>query len=130
MIEFWKSLNSPKSEEDIIQKWYGCIYNARKKNHLYVGKAVRRFMDDVNGPVTALEIESLKPHVGSGNILESIPEHLERDIDVFPIFNVIDGPLKVIPLKGGRWEVSAYESLKQKFEAAIIVDRKTLCKEL
>ena len=98
--ELWKSLSPPASEESIAQKWYGVIYDGKKKSHLYVGKATRRFLDDVDGPVEGIEFDCLKPHVGTGTILLSVPEHLQRDVDIFPLRNIIDGPLKVIPLKG------------------------------
>ena len=65
-------------------------------------------MDDIDGPATDLKIECLKPHVGTCNILESVPERLERNVDIFQIFNVIDGPLDVVPLKGDKWEITSY----------------------
>ena len=70
MINTWKALNLPNKKEDVVQKWYACIYETKKKNHLYIGKAVKRFLDDKEGPVNDLEIECLKPHVGTGNMLE------------------------------------------------------------
>ena len=126
MINTWKALNLPNKEENVVQKWYACIYETKKKNHLYIGKAVKRFLDDKEGPVNGLEIECLKPHVGTGNVLESVPEHLERDVDVFPAYCIIDGPLHVIPLKGGKWEISEYTNLKEKFERVEKMDRKTI----
>ena len=117
-------MNPPNKEEDIVEKWYACIYETKNKNHLY--KAVRRYMDDIDGPATGLEIECLKPYVGTGNILESVPEHLERDFNIFHIFNVIDGPLDVVPLKDGKWEITSYQYLKEKFQECQYLDRKTL----
>ena len=122
LVIFWKSLNAPNAEENIVQKWYGCVYYDLKKSpHLYVGKALRRFLVDVDGPVSGLEIECLKPHVGIGIILESVPAH-HPDIDVFSVHNIIAGPLK-----GEKWNVEQYGNIKDKFEKVIKIDREELC---
>ena len=92
-------------------------------------KATQRFLDDVDGPVEGIEFDCLKPHVGTSTILLSVPEHLQRDVDVFPLRN-IDGPLKVIPLKGGKWDVPEYQQLKEKFERVVKLDRKALAATL
>ena len=126
LVSFWKSLNPPKKEEELVQKWYGCIYRSKKKDHLYVGKAVRHFLSDNNGVVTGLEVECLKPHVGTDNILESVPDHLGHDVDIFEVHNIIDGPLDVIHLKSGKWEIPSYQNLKERFARCIKIDRKTL----
>ena len=42
--ELWKSLSPPQTEESILQKWYGIIYDGKKKSYLYVGKATGRFL--------------------------------------------------------------------------------------
>ena len=44
-------------------------------------------------------MENLKPKIGSGTILESVLRHLGRDISVYPLYNIIAGPLEVIPMK-------------------------------
>ena len=74
-------------------------------------------------------LECLKPNIGSTNVLQSPPEHLP-DIDKFSTFNVIAGPLKVIPLKGKKWEVPSYNALKKTFEVATKIDRKKELMEL
>ena len=58
--------------------------------------------------------------------LRSVPEHLERDVDVFPAYCIIDGPLHVIPLNGGQLEIPEYTNLKEKFERVEKMDRKTI----
>lgn len=126
----WKKLSPPVSEESVVQQWYGIIYNGKKKGHLYVGKATRRFLHDVDGPVSGIEFDCLKPHIGTGTVLSSIPDHLERDISIFSIHDIIDGPLEVIPLKSGKWNVPAYSKLKEKFERVVKLNREALASTL
>ena len=130
MKGLWEKLSPPVSEESVVQKWYGIIYNGKKKGHLYVGKATRRFLDDVDGPVSGFEFDCLKPHIGTGTVLTSIPDHLERDIGIFPIHDIIDGPLEVMPLKSGKWNVPAYSKLKEKFERVVKLNREALASTL
>ena len=42
------SISPAVSEDDIIGKWYGCVYGD-KKPQLYVLKVVRRFLVDEGG---------------------------------------------------------------------------------
>ena len=51
----------PHSEEDIVGKWYGAIYKSGLKKMVYVGKFLRRFLADPEGPVESLEIHCTKP---------------------------------------------------------------------
>ena len=44
LVKLWKSMDPPTSENDLTQKWFGCIFVAKKKSHLYVGKVMRRFL--------------------------------------------------------------------------------------
>ena len=124
LIDLWKSLCPPVQEDDIQQKWYGVIYT-EKKNYLYIGKVIKRFLDDVDGPTMALEIDCLKPQIGSGSILESYDPN-NKDIGVFPTYNIIYGPLTVEPLKGNKWLVTAYEQLKEFFNQISDLKRKEL----
>ena len=70
-----------------------------KKQSLFVAKATRCFLTDENGKAYALEMESVKPKIGSGTILESVLQHLGWDISVYPLYNIITGPLEVIRMK-------------------------------
>lgn len=85
-------------------------------------------MNDQN-ITTAVEIDCLKPHVGSETILESVPEHLGGDVGRFPLYNVIAGPLEVIPMRGRKWNVPGYESLKKTFQKCCSIDRKKIYDE-
>ena len=58
-----------------------------------------------------------------GTVLEGIPSHLPRDIDLFDIENVFAGPLLVKPVKGNKWEVPDYEDVKRAFDIISKIDR-------
>ena len=60
----WKTLNPPVKEDQILGKWYAIIYSSKRSSMLFVGKVLRRFLDDENGPTESLEIKCLKPKAG------------------------------------------------------------------
>ena len=68
--------------------------------------------------------------VGIGTVMESVPVHLDADVDFFPIYNIIDGPLVVETMKAGKWNVPDYANLKKKFEEWAVIDTKELSKKL
>ena len=70
---------------------------------------------DKNGRASGIEIECLKPHVGTGTTFESTPSHL-KDIEIFNIQNIISKPLTVLPMTKGKWNIPDYPMLKEKFE--------------
>ncbi|XP_065064643.1 uncharacterized protein LOC135690884 [Rhopilema esculentum] len=121
--EFWQSLCPPVEEVEIIGKWYAAIFLGKKSQQIYIGKVTKRFLADVDGPATGIELDCLKPHFGSGTVLEGIPSHLPRDIDLFDIENVFAGPLLVKPVKGNKWEVPDYEDVKRAFDIISKIDR-------
>ena len=73
-------------------------------------------LSDENGNPYAVEVESLKLKAGSGTILESVPEQLGRNISIFPLYNIIAGPLEVLPMKNNEWNVTNYENVKEVFK--------------
>ena len=85
---------------------------------------------DENGKVAALQIDCLKRHVGSCTILDSIPEHLPRDIYIYPAHNIINGPLDIVPMRNNRWIVVDYERIKDFFEVVILIDSEKIYNEL
>ena len=101
----WKSISPPTKEEDVLQQWYGCIYQeynktkGSKKQVLFAAKATPRFLSDENGKAYALEMESFKSKIGRRTIFETVPQHLGQDISVCPLCNIIAGLLEVIPMK-------------------------------
>ena len=70
-----------------------------------MGSAIQRFLVDENGKIEYLQIDCLKRHIGSGTVLESIPEHLPCDIYLCPAHDIINGPLKMIPLRQSKGNV-------------------------
>ena len=54
--------------------------------------------------------------VGNGTILESVPEHLDCDISIIPLYDIIAGPLEVLPMKNSKWNVANYENVKEVFK--------------
>ena len=80
---FLGSLSLSPYKSDVWNKWLTCAYQIKNKLHLFIEKLIERFLHDENGPTAALSIDCLKPPIGSGNILESIPSHLPHDIGVF-----------------------------------------------
>ena len=67
------------TKDDILQQWYGCIYQeynkikGSKKQALFFAKTTIRFL---NGKAYALKRENLKPETGSRTILESVPQYV------------------------------------------------------
>ena len=74
----WSSLSPPLSEEAIIGKWYTVIYQSKRGCNLFIGKVLRRFLTDENGPIESVEVRCLKSKVGLGTILEDTPAHLHK----------------------------------------------------
>ena len=65
MVAVWKSVSPPVAEGDVAGKWFAVVYRGNKsKSSLYIGKVLKRFLTDVDGPTSALEIECLRPMVG------------------------------------------------------------------
>ena len=114
----------------MIGKYVAAIYyNIKGRGKLFIAKVNRRFLVGANGPVHNIELDCLKPAVGKTTILQEIPEHLPRDIGLFHI-HVISGPLKIIRLKNGKWNVPEYPKLKKTFELMEKLDRKREYKRL
>ena len=59
------------------------------------------------------------------NIVESYSEKFE-DIHIFPTYDIIDGPLEVIDLDLGKYDVKDYENIKKLFDSIKNMDRKGL----
>ena len=108
-------------------KYIGAIYyNSKGKGILFVGKIDRRFLEDKNGPGHSMELDCLKPAIGRTTVLDEIPRHLERDIGLFPIYDIMSGPLKMKKLTPGRWSVPGYPKLRKTFQ---IVEKMNLQRE-
>ena len=82
------------------------------------------FLTDKNGVINFLQIDCLKQDVGSGNILESVPAHLPRDVYMCPVHDIIGGFLKVIPVK--KHTLLHMEKIKKRYQEMIKIDRQLL----
>ena len=94
--ECWKGLSPPISETEIVGKWYACIFKAKKKTYLYIGRATRRFLNDEGGLITALEIDCLEQKLG---VTDNVLKQGQQDIGIFAARDVICGPLQMFPLQ-------------------------------
>ena len=111
-------------EADIIGKWYAVCFQTKRKPSLFVGKICRRFLIEEDGDVDKVEIRCLKPKIGQGTTLEDTPEHLP-DIGLFKMEDIIAGPLQAVPMKGNKFNVPEYESIKDRFAIVSKLNRNT-----
>ena len=91
-------LNTPVSEKELQGRFFGAIYYAdihkKKKPELIVGKLLRRYLADVDGPTVSVDLDYLELATGSPKILSDPPTHLGKDIGTCDVFNIIAGPLE------------------------------------
>ena len=95
MQNCWKGL-SPLTAEDVVNKWYGCIYLSKKGPNLFIGKATQRFLNDEDGLIMGLKIDCLEQKLGTTDCTSK--QVRKSDVDNFPVQNIICGPLNVNPL--------------------------------
>ena len=76
-----------------------------KKEILYIGRILKRFLKDVDGPCTRMEIDCcVKEQSGTFGIYENVPSHLPQDIDILEAKDVICQAI-MTPMKGGKWKL-------------------------
>lgn len=125
LLETWYSLSPPTQEKDIVGKWFAGIWATKKSKKLCIGRLMKRFLDDEDGKVTAIELSCLKPRVGLTTIMEETPSHLP-DIAIFKVEDIIDGPIRALPLKGKKWDIQDYDSIFSYFQEVSKLDRLAL----
>lgn len=119
----WKSLSPAViSEKDLVGKFYATIYYKGTKGMLYIGKVVRRFLEEKEGNVTQLEIMCLKPKIGHGTIVEDTPLH-SKYTEIVDIINIFAGPLTAEAMKGNKFNFPNYPKIEQLFHTVVNVDR-------
>ena len=106
MQNCWKGLSPPIAEEDIVNKWYGCIYMTKRGPDLCIGKVTQRFLNDEGELITALEIDCLKQKLGT---TDHILKQTKNSVDIFPV-------LKINPLSNGYWECPIYAEVRKIFK--------------
>ena len=124
MQNCWKGLSPPTAEEDVVNKWYGCIYMSKRERNLFIGKATQRFLNDEGGLIMMLEIDCLEQKLGTTDCI--LKQAKKSDVDIFPVQNIICGPLNVNPLSNGLWECPMYAEVRKIFEKYKKVDCKKL----
>ena len=123
MEECWRRFSLAKMKKELIDKWYACIFLYNKSAGLYIRRMKKRFLNDEGGMVLALELAFLERKLGVTDILR---EAKRKDVDVFPVKDIICGPLQMNPLRGGRWQCPSYETVIGHFEEAKKLDRELL----
>ena len=92
-----------------------------EKQYFFIGKAVS--YTNYGTTASTIKLDSLRPPVGSEDILRSNPAHIGRDIDTFRVCDMFAGPLEIIRLKGEQWLVPKYHELKEQFLKSRAIDR-------
>lgn len=92
---------------------------------VYVGKVVKRFLVDENGPVESVLVRCLKPKSGSSTILGDTPSHLLADESLFTWQDFVAGPLEVIQKGSKNFEVTSYQEQKLQFQELSKIDLTT-----
>ena len=123
LFEFWKSVSLPVPENDVKGKWFCAIYENGCRKSLYIGRAMKRFLEDGDGPVTALELDCLMPRVGNDCILEGYPPG-QGDPYMFPIEDVLGGFLAVQPAPQKKWRVEDIYKMEAFYEKVKDANRK------
>ena len=91
-----------------------------------VGRAMRRFLEEKDGPVNHIQLDCLRPRVGSNLTLEAYPEG-SSDLFMFELKDVIAGPLlSVGPKRKRAWRFPNLEEVSLYFEEIKDVDRAAL----
>ena len=124
MQNCWKGLSPPTAEEDVVNKWYGCIYMSKRERNVFIGKATQRFLNDEGGIIMTLEIDCLEQKLGTTDCI--LKQTKKSDVDIFPVQNIICSPLNVNRLSNGRWECPMYAEVRKIFEKYKSVDCKKL----
>ena len=119
----WKGLSPPISATEIVGKWYACIFKAKKKTYLYIGRATRRFLNDEGGLITTLEIDCLEQKL---SVTENILKRGQQHIGIFAVKNVICSPLQMFSLQRSRWECPKCNEIHSLFEKVEKDDREQL----
>ena len=130
----WRELNTPVSEKELQGRFFGAIYYAdihkKKKLKLIVGKLLRRYLADVDGPTVSVDLDCLELAIGSPKILSDSPTHLGKDIDTFDVFNIIAGPLEASFWGGNKWNVPAYPAVVGTFKVVVKLQREENYRQL
>ena len=90
---------------------------------LYIGKAQRQFLGDVDGSCVCVELDCLKPNVPSSTVFKPTPDHLPN-IGNFHTKDIFAWSLIVKPLSGKEMEVPNHDNIKKIYEENRKINRK------
>ena len=127
--DFWRTVSPPVKEEDVIGKWYTAVYEEAGVKTMIVGRALKRFLDEEGGKATHIELDCLRPQVGSGCTLKGYPD-TQHDIYVYQMQDVIGGPLRcLVPKKNKEWCFPDIQAVCKFFRKVKDVDRSEVLAE-
>ena len=117
----WRELSPPTKESDIQGKVVGLIHYNNNKPYFFIRKILQRFLYD---SAKELSIEVFKAAATwTSTILEEILQHL-TDIAIYPVYDVICGPLNASVLCGSKWSVPDYPLAHKTFNLVKRLKRK------
>ena len=87
----------------------------KRKSKLFVGRVLKRFLRDENGPTESLELDCLSLAVGSPEVLEEPPKHLGCDIGAFLAHDIIAGSLDLTIKLSTKWNAPEYPLVVKTF---------------
>ena len=122
----WSNICPPTEESDVLNSWFAVIYHpdvGQSKPKLYVGKAIRRFLQEKDGVAQFLEIDSAAAFKPTTTELLEFPPYLGRDVCLFSIPDIIAGPLKGSYLGQGKWNFPDYPDCVTTFIMVSKMDR-------
>ena len=80
---------------------------------------MKRFSGDKHGHAVAPELDCLQRKLCSSDKILSAHHNGQHDIDIFPVYSIISGPMKMIYLQS-KWNAVDYQEIWKFFE----VDKK------
>ena len=122
----WEGMFPPVEETDVLQKWFAGLYykTLSSKPLLFVGKAIRRFLQSEKGPAQFLELDCLQLAVTTYTTeLHEVPQHLQRDLGLFSIPDIIAGPLTATYKGKGVWLFPDYPDFISMFLLVLKINR-------
>lgn len=128
MRECWAHFEPPMMEKEIRGEWVGCVFpGQKKKDHLFIGRVVSRFLSDegaaLNSYTTALEVNCLQEKLGTADNIFKEHNEGKTDVGVFPIHNIICGPLNANFVGSRKWDVPQHSQIRDIFKTICNVDR-------
>ena len=112
-----------------------CTFKAKKKQHLFLGRVKTLFFNAyTKHDVETIEIDCLQEKLGITDTIFQEYTNRNKDVGVFPLKDVICGPVTANFLGGNKWDIFQYQQIRSLFETLKTVDRtvaflKFICKE-